>query len=69
MQLRSLETPDEHRQLAERRAEFAGRRLLLQQDRPYRGELLVAGEALVVSGNRAEVREHLQRQTLNQRTD
>lgn len=50
MQLRSLETPDEHRQLAERGAEFAGRRLLLQQNSPYRSELLVAGKALVVPG-------------------
>jgi len=48
MQLWSFEIPDEHRQLAERGAEFAGRRLLLQQNCSYRGELLVAGEALVI---------------------
>lgn len=49
---RSLEASDEHRQFAERGAEFAGRRLLLQQDRPYRRELLVTGKALVVPGKR-----------------
>lgn len=50
--LRSLEAPDEHRQFAEWGAEFTGRRLLLQQDRPYRCELLVTGKALVVPRKR-----------------
>lgn len=49
---RSLEAPDEHCQFTERSAEFAGRRLLLQQDRPYRRKFLIARKALVVPGNR-----------------
>lgn len=46
-QLRSLKVPDEYSQLAERGAEFASR-LLLQQNRSYRRQLLVARETLVV---------------------
>lgn len=48
-QLRSLKVPDEYSQLAERGAEFASR-LLLQQNRSYRRELLVARETFVVPG-------------------
>lgn len=51
-QPQSLETPDEGHQVAARGTEFPGsRRLLLQQDRPYRYELLVTREALVIPDN------------------